>query len=63
MTGKKEYTIATDGAPRMGRRNNWVRLAPVCATYEEAEKLLERFPTKGGKLIVARFKGEPWEEA
>lgn len=63
MTGKKEYTVATDGAPRMGRRNNWVRVSPVCATYEEAEKLLERFPIKERKFIVARFKGKPWGKA
>lgn len=62
MTSKKEYTIAIDGAPRMDTQNNWIRVAPVCTTHEEAKKLLERFPNKEGKIIVTRLEGEPWKK-
>lgn len=64
MTNAEEFSIATLKSLWKDGATGFLVTSPTTfPTYEEAEKLLERFPIKEGKFIVSRFKGKPWGKA
>lgn len=47
----------------MGGKIAWVQVSPIYATYEEAEKALQKFLRKEEKTIVVRSSKGEWEKA